>query len=170
MPVEKLKEYLDSHKVKYVAIEHSVAYTAKDIAERINIKGDQMAKTVMVNLDGCLSMVVLPASCRIRWDRFMDAMGTELVALADEEEFRDRFPLCEVGAMPPFGNLYGLPVYMYEGFDYDADIAFRSGQHGVVFKMKLSDYMDLVHPMTLNEGFAKIGVKKPSWLMRKKAS
>lgn len=170
MPVEKLKDFLDSNNVKYVSIEHSVAYTAKEIAERVNIKGDQMAKTVMVNLDGCMSMVVLPASCRIRWDRFMHAMGTELVALADEEEFQDRFPFCEVGAMPPFGNLYDVPVYMYEGFDYDADIAFRSGTYNEVIKMKLSDYMDLVRPMTLNEGFAKIGVKKPSWLVRKKVS
>lgn len=170
MPVEKLIDFLDAHKIKYVSVEHSVAYTAREIAERINIKGDQMAKTVMVNLDGCMSMVVLPASCRIRWDRFMEAMGTELVALADEEEFQDRFPFCEVGAMPPFGNLYGVPVYMYEGFDYDADIAFRSGTYNEVIKMKLSDYMDLVRPMTLNEGFAKIGVKKPSWLVRKKAS
>jgi Ala-tRNA(Pro) deacylase len=170
MPVEKLIDFLDAHKVKYVSVEHSLAYTAKEIAERINVKGDQMAKTVMVNLDGCMSMVVLPASCRIRWDRFMEAMGTELVALADEEEFQDRFPFCEVGAMPPFGNLYGVPVYMYDGFDYDADIAFRSGTHSEVIKMRLSDYMDLVRPMTLNEGFAKIGVKKPSWLVRKKAS
>jgi Ala-tRNA(Pro) deacylase len=117
-----------------------------------------------------MSMIVLPSSCRIRWDRFMHAMGTELVALADEDEFKDRFPFCEVGAMPPFGNLYDVPVYMFEGFEYDADIAFRAGNHHEVIKMKLSDYMNLVHPMTLNEGFAKIGVKKPSWLIRKKAS
>lgn len=170
MPVATLKEYLDAHQIKYVSVEHSVAYTAKDIAERVNIKGDQMAKTVMVNLDGCMSMVVLPASCRIRWDRFMHAMGTELVALASEEEFKDRFPFCEVGAMPPFGNLYDVPVYMFEGFNEEADFAFRAGTHHEVIKMKLTDYMDLVHPMTLNEGFAKIGVKKPDWLTRKKAS
>lgn len=170
MPVEELKEFLDSHNVKYVSVEHSVAYTGKEIAERINVKGDQIAKTVMVSLDGCMSMIVLPASCRIRWDRFMHAMGTELVALADEEEFKDRFPFCEVGAMPPFGNLYGVPVYMYEGFDDDAEIAFRAGNHHEVIKMTLSDYINLARPMTLNEGFAKIGVKKPSWLIRKKAS
>jgi len=170
MPVEQLKQYLDSNEVQYVSVEHSVAYTAKEIAERVNMKGDQMAKTVMVSLDGCLSMVVLPASCRIRWDRFMDAMGTELVALATEDEFKDQFPSCEVGAMPPFGNLYDIPIYMYEGFDDTADFAFRAGNHHEIIKMKLSDYMDLAHPMTLNEGFAKIGVKKPSWLKRKKAS
>lgn len=169
MPVELLKQYLDSNKVQYVSVEHSGSFTAKEIAARVNMKGDQMAKTVMVSLDGCLSMVVLPASCRIRWDRFMDAMGTELVALATEDEFKDRFPLCEVGAMPPFGNLYDIPVYMYEGFDESGDIAFRAGNHHEIIKMKLTDYMDLAHPMTLNEGFAKIGVKKPSWLKRKKA-
>jgi len=169
MPVEQLKQYLDSNKVQYVSVEHSGAFTAKEIAERANMKGDQMAKTVMVSLDGSLSMVVLPATCRIRWDRFMDAMGTELVALASEDEFKDRFPSCEVGAMPPFGNLYDIPVYMYEGFDDTGDIAFRAGNHHELIKMKLSDYMDLAHPMTLTEGFAKIGVKKPTWLKRKKA-
>lgn len=169
MPVEQLKQYLDSNNVQYVSIEHSVAYTAKEIADRVNLKGDQMAKTVMVNLDGCMSMVVLPSSCRIRWDQFMRAMGTELVSLACEDEFKDRFPECEVGAMPPFGNLYDIPVYMYEGFDESGDIAFRAGNYHEVIKMKLSDYMNLAHPMTLNEGFAKIGVKKPSWLFKKKA-
>ena len=169
MPVDQLKSYLDSHNVQYVSIEHSVAYTAKEIAERVNIKGDQMAKTVMVVLDGCMSMVVLPASCRIRWDRFMHAMGTELVSLATEDEFKDQFPSCEVGAMPPFGNLYDIPVYMYEGFDESSDIAFRAGNHKEIIKMSLADYTALAHPMTLNEGFAKIGVKKPSWLIRKKA-
>lgn len=167
MPVDKLKKHLDEHKVHYVSVEHSVAYTAKEIAERVNIKGDQMAKTVMVNLDGAMSMVVLPASCRIRWDRFMKAMGTELVSLADEDEFQDRFPACEVGAMPPFGNLYDIPTYMYEGFDDSGDIAFRAGNHHEIIKMKFSDYVELAQPMTLNDGFAKIGVKKPDWLRRK---
>ncbi len=170
MPVDQLKEYLDEHGTHYVSVEHSPAYTAKDIAERVNVKGDQMAKTVMVNLDGCMSMVVLPASCRIRWDRFMKAMGTELVALASEEEFQDRFPQCEVGAMPPFGNLYDIPTYMYEGFDEEGEIAFRAGTHHEVIKMAFADYLRLAHPMTLTEGFAKIGVKKPSWLTRRKVS
>jgi len=170
MPVTQLKQYLDDHGVQYVSIEHSVAYTAKEIAERVKIKGDQMAKTVVVNLDGCMSMVVLPASCRIRWDRFMKAMGTELVSLATEDEFKDRFPSCEVGAMPPFGELFDMPLYMYEGFDECGEIAFRAGSHHEVIKMSLSDYVSLAHPMTLTEGFAKIGVKRPDWLKRKKAS
>jgi Ala-tRNA(Pro) deacylase len=170
MPVDQLKEYLDENNVHYISIEHSTAYTAKEIAERVNIKGDQMAKTVMVTLDGVLSMIVLPASCRIRWDRFMRAMGTELVELASEEEFKDRFPECDVGAMPPFGAIYEVPLYMYEGFDEDSEIAFRAGSHHEIIKMQFSVYKRLAHPMTLTEGFAKIGMKKPDWLARRKAS
>ena len=169
MPVEQIKEYLDAHNIQYIAVEHSVAYTAKEIADRVKIKGDQMAKTVIVTLDGAMSMVVLPASCRIRWDRFMHAMGTELVALASEDEFKGRFPDCEVGAMPPFGNLFNIDTYMYEGFDEEGEIAFRAGNHHEIIKMRFRDYVTLANPMTLTEGFARIGVKKPEWLTRRKA-
>jgi Ala-tRNA(Pro) deacylase len=169
MPIQQLKEYLDANNVRYISIEHSIAYTAKEIADRIKIKGDQMAKTVMINLDGVMSMVVLPASCRIRWDRFTRAMGTELVELLTEDEFKDRFPDCEVGAMPPFGSLFGIPTYMFEGFHNESDIAFRAGTHHEVIKMRLSDYVRLEHPMSLAEGFAKVGVKRPEWLRRKTA-
>lgn len=169
MPVEQLRNYLDSNSIQYVSVEHSVAYTAKEIAERVKIRGDQMAKTVMVVLDGAMSMIVLPASCRIRWDRFMKAMGTELVSLASEDEFKDRFPDCEVGAMPPFGNLFDVPVFMYEGFDENGEIAFRAGTHQEIIKMSFADYLALANPMTLTEGFTRIGVKKPEWLCRRKA-
>lgn len=170
MPVKQLKKFLDDQGVQYLTLQHSPAYTAKEIAERVQIKGDQMAKTVMINLDGQMSMIVLPANCRIRWDRFMKSMGTELVELASEDEFKGRFPSCEVGAMPPFGELYDIPLYMYEGFDEDGDIAFSAGSHQEVIKMSLSDYMHLAKPMTLTQGFVKIGAKKPDWLKRKKAS
>src|SRR3990167_1922449 len=169
MPVQQLKEYLDANNVRYVSIEHSLAYTAKEIADRIKIKGDQMAKTVMINLDGTMSMVVLPSTCRIRWDRFTKAMGTELVELLSEDEFKDHFPQCEVGAMPPFGNLYDIPTYIYEGFSDESEIAFRAGTHHEVIKMSLREYLRLEHPMTLSEGFAKVGVKRPDWLRRKTA-
>ncbi len=169
MPVQQLKEYLDANRVRYISIEHSVAYTAKEIADRVNIKGDQMAKTVMLSIDGVMSMVVLPATCRIRWDRFTRAVGTELVDLLSEEEFKDRFPSCEVGAMPPFGSLYDIPTYMFEGFHNESDIAFRAGTHHEVIKMRLSDYVRLEHPMSLSEGFAKVGVKRPDWLRKKSA-
>lgn len=170
MPVKQLEEYLDAHNVSYVVIAHSPAYTAKQIADLVQVDSGQIAKTVMIYLDGVLSMVVLPASCRIRMDRFSRAMGTELIDLASEQEFEDRFPECEVGAMPPFGRIYEIPMYMYEGFMESGDIVFRAGAHNEVIKMNFKDYKMLAQPMTLSEGFARIGVTRPDWMTRRKAS
>ncbi|KZX74843.1 hypothetical protein A3715_15120 [Oleiphilus sp. HI0009] len=169
MPVKQLQEYLDAHNMTYQAIEHSPAYTAKEIADLVDVKSEQVAKTVMVIMDGVLSMIVLPASCRIRMDRFARVMGTELIDLASEEEFKNRFPECDVGAMPPFGRMYEIPVYMYEGFNEGGAIVFRGGRHDEVIKMDFKDYKMLAQPMTLSEGFARIGVSKPDWMMRRKA-
>lgn len=169
MPVKQLQEYLEAHDVAYESIQHSPAYTAKEIADLVNVNNEQVAKTVMVYLDGVLSMVVLPASCRIRWDRFTRAMGTELVDLAAENEFQDLFSECEVGAMPPFGRIYDVPMYMYEGFNESSVIVFRAGSHDEVLKMDFKDYRMLAQPMSLTEGFARIGVAKPEWMMRRKA-
>ncbi len=170
MPVKQLKEYLEAHNVAFESIEHSQAYTAREIAKLVAVNSDQVAKTVMVYLDGVLSMVVLPASCKIRWDRFTRAMGTDLVDLATEQEFEDRFPECEVGAMPPFGRLYEIPTYMYEGFPESGPIVFRGGSHQEVIKMDFKDYKMIAQPMSLSEGFAKIGVPRPDWMLRRKAS
>jgi len=168
MPVNQLKQFLDANNVHYVSVKHSLAYTAKEITQRARIKGEQLAKTVMITLDGSIAMVVLPASCRIRWDRFMNTMGTDFITLADEEEFKDLFPSCEVGAMPPFGILYDIPIYLYEGFDQSGDIAFRAGNHREIIKMKFEDYIELAQPMTVTDGFTKIGVPKPAWLSKRK--
>ena len=170
MPIKQLQEYLDAHNVAHEFIEHSPAYTAKQIAELVNVDSTQVAKTVMVYLDGVLSMVVLPASCRIRWDRFTRTMGTELVDLATESEFENRFPGCELGAMPPFGRMFELPMYMYEGFDESGSIVFRGGSHSQSVKMDFKDYKMLAQPMTLSEGFARIGASRPDWMLRRKAS
>ena len=170
MPIKQLQEYLDAHDVAYESIEHSPVYTAKDISELVKVGSEQVAKTVMVYLDGVLSMVVLPASCRIRWDRFTRAMGTELVDLATEKEFESKFPQCELGAMPPFGRMYEIPMYMYEGFNESGAIVFRGGTHSQSVKMDFKDYKMLAQPMTLSEGFARIGVSRPDWMLRRKAS
>jgi len=170
MPVKELQDYLEAHNIKFDAIEHPPAYTAKEIAKLVNVNSGQVAKTVMVYLDGVLSMVVLPASCRIRWDRFNRVMGTELVDLASEQEFADRFPECELGAMPPFGRMYDVPIYMYEGFEDSGSIVFKAGTHHEVIKMQFNDFRMLAQPMSLSEGFARIGVAKPEWMTRRKAS
>src|SRR5207247_10191946 len=115
MPVRKLKEFLDREKVKYVSIIHSTAYTAQEVAASAHITGRELAKTVIVELDGKMAMAVLPANRKIVLQDLREVTGSDQVKFASEEEFRKMFPDCETGAMPPFGNLYGMDVYVAEG-------------------------------------------------------
>src|SRR5260370_37793120 len=110
MPLTRLREFLDHHKVKYVVISHSVAYTAQGIAALTHISGKELAKTVIVKIDGALAMALLPASLHIDLSRLRSAASANNVALASEAEFKERFSDCETGAMPPFGNLYDMAV------------------------------------------------------------
>lgn len=146
MPVRKLREFLDSQQVKYVAINHSPAYTAQEIAASAHVRGKDLAKTVMVTLDGRMAMAVLPASRKVGFDLLRDASGTENAQLASEQAFRDMFPGCEVGAMPPFGNLYGMDVYVSKVLSEDAEIAFNAGSHTELIRMAYKDFENLVKP------------------------
>lgn len=168
MPVQQLKDYLDTEQVHYVSVKHSPAYTAQEIAKRTHIKGSQLAKTVIVTIDGKMAMIVLPASCRIRWDRFIKSMDTDFIALADEEEFQGHFPDCEVGAMPPFGNLFGMDVYLYDELAKNEEIAFSAGSHSEIIKMRFDDYKALAEPTLLSHGFVNPDAPKPDWMCKRK--
>lgn len=146
MPVQKLKEFLDSQKVKYVTIYHSPAFTAQEIAASAHVPGKELAKTVMVKIDGRMAMVVLPASFRIDMQMLRQATGAANVELAGEKEFKDMFPACEVGAMPPFGNLYGMDVYVSETLSKDEEIAFNAGSHTELVRLAYADFARLVNP------------------------
>ena len=146
MPVQKLKEFLDNNKVKYVAITHSRAYTAQEIAASAHIKGMELAKTVMVKLDGKMAMAVLPASHKIIFARLEKAAGVKKVELASEQEFKDKFPDCEVGAMPPFGNLYDMDVFVSDSLTADEEIAFNAGSHTELIRLPYRDLQRLVKP------------------------
>jgi Ala-tRNA(Pro) deacylase len=146
MPVKKLKEFLDSHRVKYVSIVHSRAYTAQEIAASAHVPGRELAKAVMVKVDGRIAMAVLPASYQIDFERLRAAIGAGNVELASETEFQDRFPECELGAMPPFGNLYGMEVYAARRLSEDREIAFNAGSHTELIKLAYTDYERLVSP------------------------
>ena len=150
MLTTRLKEYLDSHKVKYATIRHAPAYTAGEIAEEAHISGKELAKTVMVKLDGKLSMAVLPADRKIDFELLKEATGADLVELAQEMEFKDQFPDCEIGAMPPFGNLYGMDVYVEEALSWDEVIGFNAGTHSEIVKLAYKDFEDLVHPKVVH--------------------
>jgi Ala-tRNA(Pro) deacylase len=146
MPARRLKEYLDMNRIKYVTIAHSAAYTAQEIAAYSHIKGRKMAKTVIIKVDGRLAMTVLPASYKVDFLQLKEALGAGRVRLANEQEFKDAFPGCEVGAMPPFGNLYGVEVYVAASLVEDEEIAFNGGTHTEVIKMAYKDFEFLAKP------------------------
>ena len=146
MPAQKLKDFLDRHDVKYVTLRHPFAYTAQEIAASAHIVGKELAKTVMVKIDDKMAMAVLPASYKVSFDLLKQAAGASKVELADEQEFKDMFPESEVGAMPPFGNLYGLEVFVDESLSQDEEIAFNAGSHNELVKLAYRDLERLVKP------------------------
>ena len=146
MPVKKLKEFLDREKVKYVSIIHSPAFTAQEVAASAHVPGKNLAKTVIVNVDGETAMAVLPANRKIVLEDLREAAGTEAVKFASEDEFKQLFPDCETGAMPPFGNLYGMDVFVATTLAEDDEIAFNAGSHTELIKMTYGDFERLVHP------------------------
>ena len=150
MPVQKLKDYLDQHEVEYVTISHSPAYTAQRIAEIAHIPGKDLAKTVIVKIDDKFAMAVLPASRRVDLRHLQEAIGADDVVLASEQEFKSRFPDCEVGAMPPFGNLYDMGVYVAEQLTEDDEIAFNAGSHTELVRMSYRDFANLVTPKVVS--------------------
>jgi len=149
MPLRKLKEYLDSHQVKYQIITHSPAFTAHEVAASAHVPARQVAKTVMVKIDGRMAMAVLPAAYKIDFDLLKATVGTRDVELATEEEFKMLFPECAVGAMPPFGNLYGMDVYVAEKLTEDEDIVFCAGSHTECVRLGYEDFERLVDPKIL---------------------
>lgn len=150
MPVRKMKDFLDRERVKYVVITHSPAYTAQEVAQSAHIKGKELAKTVIVELDGKMAMAVLPANRKIVLQDLREVTGSEEVKFASEDEFKARFPDCETGAMPPFGNLYGMDVYLAEGLTPNDEIAFNAGSHTEVVKLSLGDFERLVQPKVVS--------------------
>jgi Ala-tRNA(Pro) deacylase len=146
MPVRKLKEYLDDQRVKYVTIMHSRAFTAQEIAASAHVPGRELAKTVMVKLDNTMAMAVVPASQRVDFDLLKQASGAKRAELATEQEFKNMFPECEPGAMPPFGNLYGMAVYGSTSLAKDREIVFNAGSHMELIRLPYADFQRLVRP------------------------
>jgi len=157
MPLSKLREFLDQHRIKYLIISHSVAYTAQGIAALTHTPGKELAKTVMVMVDGRLAMAVVPASYRVDLSKLKRHLRADSVELASEGEFRDRFADCETGAMPPFGNLYGMDVFADEGLALDKEIAFNAGSHRELVRMSFTDFRDLVRPALIPLSSGKAG-------------
>lgn len=146
MPTRKLLDFLDENNIKYVVINHSSAYTASEIAASAHVKGQELAKTVMIKVDGQMNMIVLPAKYKVNFDLLRKHIGCDSLELAGEDEFTELFPDCLTGAMPPFGNLYGMKTYLDKTLTYDEEIAFNAGNHSQLIRLKFQDYQDLVRP------------------------
>jgi Ala-tRNA(Pro) deacylase len=150
MPVKKLKEFLDENRAKYVSITHSKAYTAQEVAASAHVPGGSMAKVVIVELDGAMAMAVLPANRKIVLQDLHDVTGSDQVRFASEDKFKDRFPDCEIGAMPPFGNLYGMDVFVADSLAQNKEIAFNAGSHEEIIKLAYEDFERLVRPKVMS--------------------
>ena len=129
-----------------MTIAHSSAYTAQEVAASAHIPGRILAKTVMVIIDGAMAMAVLPSSHRVLLDDLRDLIDTDDIRLAHEDEFKTLFPDCEPGAMPPFGNLYDMSVYVSPDLAEEDEIAFNAGSHTEIIKMTYYDFERLVRP------------------------
>ncbi len=150
MSLTKFREFLDSHNVKYLVLSHSIAYTAQGIAALVHVSGKKMAKTVIVKIDGVLAMAVVPASLHVDLDLLRSVAGAATVELATEQEFKDAFPDCETGAMPPFGNLYDMPVYADSSLAQQEEITFTAGTHRELVRMAWGDLARLAEPQIAN--------------------
>ncbi len=146
MPIlKKLKEVLDEAKVSYEVYNHALAYTAQEIAARQHVSGNEMAKVVMLEVDDALVMGVIPGSRKVNLNTVKTSLGANRARLATEDEFVSRFPECEIGAMPPFGNLFGLKVVVDPALEKDEYIYFNAGSHIQTVRLKYKDFERLVN-------------------------
>lgn len=142
----KLQSFLDENEVRYVTIVHSPAFTAQQLAAKVHIKGKNLVKSVMIRASGRHYMAVTSANQRLSLDRIGTFLDTDDVRLEREDEFRELFEDCELGAMPPFGNLYGIPVVVDDEIYDDDEIAFNGGNHHTVVKLDFAEFERLVRP------------------------
>jgi Ala-tRNA(Pro) deacylase len=146
MPIRKLRELLEEAGVDYEVIPHDPAFTAQEIAAAAHVPGKELAKTLVVRVDDRMVLAVLPASFRLSLDNLREAAGASSARLATEGEFEVLFPDCQTGAMPPFGNLYGLEVWVDAGLARDEEIVFNAGSHTELVRLAYADFERLVQP------------------------
>jgi Ala-tRNA(Pro) deacylase len=144
--MKRLKDLFDDAKISYEVYNHPLAYTAQEIAQKQHFPGDEMAKVVMLVVDANLVMGVVTASEKVHLPTVRQNLGAKDVRLATEDEFTSRFPGCEVGAMPPFGNLFGIKVIVDPELENDKYIYFNAGNHVQTVRLAYKDFSALVKP------------------------
>lgn len=148
-PPPPIESYLREQRVDFSVHHHSPAYSAQRLAAAEHVPGRMVAKVVIAVVDEDLVMLCLPAPCRVDLLKLMNAVATDNVRLAREADFSRAFPDCEVGAMPPFGNLYEMPVYVDKQLTADERIAFQACRHTETVEMAFADFARLAHPMVV---------------------
>jgi Ala-tRNA(Pro) deacylase len=161
MPTTRLERHLDQHQIPYASLQHSPAYSAQQLAHALHFHGWELAKTVIVIADGEPLMAVLAAPESVDLGRLSAVIGAGTARLAHEDELRRLFPDCEVGAMPPFGSLWEIPVYIDDDLAGSDVITFRAGSHREAIRMQMDDYLDLEQPEMASFAVLTTGVQAP---------
>lgn len=142
----RLKKFLDDNLIGFDVVQHDPAFTAQELAARMHVPGREFVKVVVVKMNGGYALAVLPAHRRVDLKGLAKAAGVRKCALAGEKEFKDFFPDCEIGAMPPFGNLYNLPTYVDQEVAYNDVIVINAGTHSEAIRIRFADVRRLVRP------------------------
>mgnify|MGYP001557866953 FL=1 len=153
MIIRKLQDYLDANNVRYVILSHSLAFTAQEVAASAHVPGQEIAKTVVFWMDGAMALAVLPGSRMIDFTLLKKGAVAKDVEIAAESEFSDAFPQCELGAMPPFGHLFGMKTFVDASLADDKEIAFNAGTHRELVRMRYADYERLTDPTIVRFSF-----------------
>jgi len=146
MATQRITEFLDGSRARYVLLIHSPAYSAQEVAESVHLPGRFIAKTVIVKIDGRLAMAVVPATMDVNLGALKDELGARRIELADEMEFAGRFRGCQLGTVPPFGRLFGIDTYVDEDLAQEESIVFNAGTHSHAISMEYHEYERLAHP------------------------
>jgi Ala-tRNA(Pro) deacylase len=159
--LEKLRVFLDQNHAEYTHTVHPLAYTAREVAWAEHLPAREVAKTVVIFADEAFRMLVMPATKVVDFQEIRLALGFPHARLATEQELGARFPDCELGAMPPFGNLYGIPVLLDSGLAAEEVIAFNAGTHRDVVHMRTAQFRELVKPAVVT--FAREAALRHGW-------
>ena len=161
MATQSVKKILTDKGIPFTTIQHTPSYTAQETAQSAHVHGHQLVKSVIVKIDGTMVMAVMPAPFHISLDNLKDSLGASEVTLASESEFADMFPGCEVGAMPPFGNLFAMPVYLAQEFDDNRDVVFNAGKYTELIRTSYDDFLELIAPVRVLPGAVPPGITLP---------
>ncbi len=142
----RLKKFLDENGVGYDVVQHDPAFTAQQLAAKMHIPGHEFVKVVVIKLDGRFALAALPAPRLVNFKELARSAGAKKCKLASEEEFKQLFPDCEVGAMSPFGNLYSLPTYVEEEVSRNENIVINAGGHADSIRVRYADFERLARP------------------------